>query len=109
MLSAVHGGGVSVDLLANDMWAMGVVLVWLLSGYSTFGINYGDSPELVAKGRDRETQAEVASAKQCQWVSLLSLVHASMRSCKAAVASHLQCCLNTWSAMFPGDTMTCVV
>lgn len=77
------------------MWAMGVVLVWLLSGYSTFGINYGDSPELVAKGRDRETQVEVASRKQCQWVSLLSLVHASMRPRKVAVASYMQGCLNT--------------
>lgn len=90
MLRAVHGRKVSVDLLANDMWAMGVVLVCLLAGYNIFGINHEDSADLVSKFGDMQTQVDVVIAKQAQWVRLLSWVRSSMKHCKVAVAMTLQ-------------------
>ena len=53
---------VSVDLLANDMWAMGVILVCMLAGYSMFGIKREDRPELRAKLHDQQTEWDVAIA-----------------------------------------------
>lgn len=84
MLSALIGGRVYVDLLANDMWAMGVILVCMLAGHSMFGINREDKPELRAKLHDQQTELDVAMAKQRQWVSLVPLLHASARACRAA-------------------------
>lgn len=82
ILSALSGGTMCVDLLANDMWAMGVILVCMLAGHSMFGINREDGPELVDKLRDEQTEWDVAMAKQRQWVSLVSLLHASVRPCR---------------------------
>lgn len=84
MMRATNGRRVSVDLLANDMWAMGVVLVCLLAGYLIFGINGEDGPDLLAKCCDEQTLQDVAMAKLLQWVSRQSVVHASMRPCKVA-------------------------
>ena len=86
MLRATNGRRISVDLLANDMWAMGVVLVCLLAEYLIFGINGEDGPEQLAKCRDEQTLQDVAMAKLLQWVSRHSVVYASMRQLHSSTA-----------------------
>ena len=71
MLYQICGKDVSIDFLANDMWAMGVVLVFLLVGYSIFGINYEGGADVELKpGELHIDQLDVVIQKQSAWVRL---------------------------------------
>ena len=72
MLRDMCSNTLTVDLLANDMWAMGVVLVFLLTGHLIFGTNDEDDAEAVSKYGNPETQLHIALIKVAQWVSLLT-------------------------------------
>lgn len=63
----------AIDLLANDMWAMGVILVYLLAAHNTFGVNMEDGINLVRKWRDdSRIQLSLACQNLAQWVRCLS-------------------------------------
>ena len=71
MLYQICGKDMSIDFLANDMWAMGVVLVFLLVGYSIFGINYEGGADVELKpGELHIDQLDVVIQKQSAWVRL---------------------------------------
>ena len=57
------------DLWANDMWAMGVILVYLLSAHNTFDVSVEDGVDLVRKWRnDSGFQLNLACQKLAEWV-----------------------------------------
>lgn len=60
-----------IDLLAHDMWSMGVTLVFLLAAYQIFGLNIEDGPDVLKHNNDF-TQLRVAIMKQAKWVRLLT-------------------------------------
>ena len=58
----------AVDLLANDMWAMGVILVQMLTAHSMFGVNFEDGPDVLQHNHDPGFQAQLAAGKHSEWV-----------------------------------------
>ena len=79
MLYQICGRDMSIDQLANDMWAMGVVLVFLLGGYNIFGINYEDCADVELKPDELYSrQLNVLIGKQSDWVSSLLVLKALM-------------------------------
>lgn len=58
----------AVDLLANDMWAMGVILVRLLASHNMFGVNLEDGADALKQRHNPRLQTQLAVNKQSQWV-----------------------------------------
>ncbi|KAL3140477.1 cAMP-dependent protein kinase catalytic subunit [Trebouxia sp. C0009 RCD-2024] len=59
----------AVDLLANDIWALGVILVQMLTAFAMFGVNFEDGPDMLKHNHDPEFQAQLAACKHSEWVS----------------------------------------
>lgn len=58
----------AVDLLANDMWAMGVTLVQMLTAYNMFGVNFEDGADALRQRHDTAFQKQLAASRQLDWV-----------------------------------------
>lgn len=101
----------TADLLANDIWAMGAVLVFMLAGHLIFGTNHEDGAEAVSKYRNPETQKYVSIIKQAQWVRLLSWEDLCKRK---ALPKQLSWCMSAVHqlskpcAVLPADNASCV-
>ena len=58
----------AVDLLANDMWAMGVALVQMLTAYNMFGVNFEDGTDALKQRHNTAFQKQMAASRQLDWV-----------------------------------------
>ncbi len=74
-----------LDFLANDMWSLGCLLVWMLSERYPFGI---DDPADWQDPANHTPEGEIAFvvSRQTEWVSafvsLLQVISAGMKLCK---------------------------
>ncbi|KAL3140458.1 cAMP-dependent protein kinase catalytic subunit [Trebouxia sp. C0009 RCD-2024] len=59
----------AVDLLANDAWALGVILVQMLTAFAMFGVNFEDGPDMLKHNHEPGFQAQLAACKHSEWVS----------------------------------------